>query len=239
MAKRTPIRKISPKQHLIERIITRLTGGRACVTSRPSLRESEAWFNDSAYGLTRRRFSNPIGPTWNKTSDDAVDRSELALLTPEQQQLISDYYKLTDDFYKLARKIEQARDNIVNALKDQIIESEVVKPYDVVPVEDKILAFIETKLSDLLFQSVKFGGDGSVLSKPKTFSVSEEYDEPTYLLCEKDGLLVVEYHLWKKEDLVKDEDYDLGKAIVVKSETFKYSDLQGIKDFIVSTSKGV
>ena len=73
MAKRTK-RKISPRQHLIERIITRLTGGRACVKARPRLSESNAWFGDSAYGLTRRRFSDPIGPTWNKTSDDAVDK---------------------------------------------------------------------------------------------------------------------------------------------------------------------
>jgi len=200
MAKRTK-RKISPRQHLIERIITRLTGGRACVKARPRLNESNAWFDDSAYGLTRRRFSDPTGPTWNKTSDDAVDKSELALLTSEQQQLISEYYKLSDEFYRLARKIELARDNIVDALKDQIILDEVQKP-----------------------------------PKPKAFTPTQDYDAPIYLITEKDGLFLIEYHLWKKEDLIQDGDYDLGKAIIDKTQTFKYSDLKGIRDFILSTS---
>jgi len=234
MAKRTK-RKISPRQHLIERIITRLTGGRACVKARPRLNESNAWFDDSAYGLTRRRFSDPTGPTWNKTSDDAVDKSELALLTSEQQQLISEYYKLSDEFYRLARKIELARDNIVDALKDQIILDEVQKPYDVVPVADKIVAFIESKLSDLLHSTTTFG-DGSALTKPKAFTPTQDYDAPLYLITEKEGLFLIEYHLWKKEDLIQDGDYDLGKAIIDKTQTFKYSDLKGIRDFILSTS---
>lgn len=231
-------RKISPKQHLIERIIARLLGGRAYVKynqRRPSLSESNAWFDDPAYGLSRRFFSNPVGRSWNKSSDDAVDSSELALLTTEQQQLISDYYKLSDQFSSIARKIEQARNKIIDSLIDQIIPDETNTSYKVVSIADKILDFIDTKLSDLLHNTTSFGGD-SVLAKPKAFTPTQEYDEPIYLLTEKNGLLLIEYHLWKKEDIIQDQDYDQGKAIIDKSQSFKYSDLQGIKAFIVATS---
>lgn len=232
-------RKITAKQHLVERILSRLNGGRNGLryNSRPTLSPSNAWYDDAVYGLTRRRFSDPIGSAWNKSSDDAVFRDELSILDPEHRELINTYYRLQNQFHNVATEIEKARDNIINALVGYIIPEECEFGYIVVSPSESLASFIKTKLIHLL-HDVK-DCDGWVLARPKTFTPTQDYDAPIFLMLEKNGLLFIEYHLWKNEDLILDADYDSGKAIITKVGQFNFSDLSGIVGFIVSSTSGV
>lgn len=229
-------RKITAKQHLVERILSRLSGGRNCIKyeSKPTLNPSNAWFDDPNYGLSRRRFSDPTGVTWNKSSDDGVARAELSILDPEHRELIDAYYNLQHQFYDVARQIEKSRDNIYNALKGYIIPEESHLGYTVVSSGENLRSFINSKLSTLLHDVSEC--NGWVFAKPKTFTPIEDYDAPIFLVVEKNGLFLIEYHLWKNQDLILDGDYDSGKAIITKSGQFNFSDLRGIMAFIVSST---